>query len=100
FEQSLTLARTLGSPDTIADTLMQLGGWYLNIERTDEAEESLQSALTIFEQSGDRHGVARCIDLLGTVSDIAGDIASMQRRYERAAALFRELGDRQGLCST
>jgi DNA-binding CsgD family transcriptional regulator/tetratricopeptide (TPR) repeat protein len=100
FEQSLTLARTLDSPDTIADTLMQLGGWYLNIERTDEAEESLRSALAIFEQSGDRYGVARSIDLLGTVSDIAGDIALMRRRYERAAALFRELGDRQGLCST
>jgi tetratricopeptide (TPR) repeat protein len=34
------------------------------------------------------------------VSDIGGDIVEMRRRYERAAALFRELDDRQGLCST
>src|SRR6185312_15913696 len=56
--------------------------------------------LAIFERAEDRAGVARTIDLLGTVSDIGGDIVEMRRRYERAAALFRELDDRQGLCST
>jgi DNA-binding CsgD family transcriptional regulator/tetratricopeptide (TPR) repeat protein len=100
FERALELARTLCDSDAIAGTLVELGGWYLNTERTDEAEKSLQSALVIFEESGNLHGVARSIDLLGTVSDIAGDIIQMRRRYERAAALFRELGDRQGLCST
>lgn len=100
YERSLVLARTLDRPQAVAESLMQLGGWYLNIERVDEAEASLQAALAIFEQMGNRHGIARCVDLLGTVSDIAGDIIQMRRRYERAAALFRELGDRQGLCST
>src|SRR5581483_5375920 len=35
-----------------------------------------------------------------TVSDIAGDMVRMRARYERAAALFRALGDRQALSST
>jgi DNA-binding CsgD family transcriptional regulator len=100
FTRALALARTLNRPDAVAESLLQLGGWYLNTERPDEAEASLQAALAIFEAEGDRQGIARSIDLLGTVSDIAGDIAAMQHRYERAAALFRALGDRQGLCST
>jgi tetratricopeptide (TPR) repeat protein len=100
FEQALSLSRTLDSPAAYAESLAQLGVWHLNSERTDEAERCLQSALASFEQAGDRHGVARAVDLLGTVSDIAGDVAEMRRRYERAAALFRELGDRQVLSNT
>jgi DNA-binding CsgD family transcriptional regulator len=100
FDAALTLAEHLDNPAAVAESLMQRGGWYLNTERVDEAEASLQAALAIFEQTGDRRGIARSIDLLGTVSDIAGDIIQMRRRYERAASLFRELDDRQGLCST
>ena len=99
FGQALALARALDRPEAEAESLAQLGSWHLNDERTDEAERCLQSALVSFERAGDRRGVARMLDLLGTVSDIAGDVAEMRQRYERAAALFRELGDRQGLSS-
>lgn len=100
FERALGVARSLDSPQVLAESLAQLGGWHLNTERPDEAERCLQEARAIFEREGDRAGSARTTDLLGTVSDIAGDIARMRRRYERAAALFRELNDRQGLAST
>jgi DNA-binding CsgD family transcriptional regulator/tetratricopeptide (TPR) repeat protein len=100
FEQALASARALGNPLLVGESLTQLGGWYLNTERTDEAEQCLQDALAVFEQANDRLGIARTIDLLGTVRDIAGDIATMRQRYERAAALFRDLGDRQALSST
>lgn len=98
--RALTLARALDTPQLIAESLTHLGGWYLNTERPDEAERCLQDALAVFERTGDRLGIARTVDLLGTVSDIAGDIAAMRRRYERAVTLFRALGDRQALCST
>jgi len=98
--RALTLARALDTPHIVAESLTQIGGWYLNAERTDEAEQCLLDALAIFEQEGDRLAIARTIDLLGTVSDIAGDIAVMRQRYERATTLFRELGDRQALSST
>jgi DNA-binding CsgD family transcriptional regulator len=97
---ALALARTLATPGLLAQSLLQMGSWYLNQERVDEAEECLQDALTIFEEIGDRRGMAQAVDLLGTVSDIAGDITRMRQRYERAAVLFRELGDRQALSST
>ena len=100
FDQALQLARSLDSPAAQAESLAQLGNWHLNSERTDEAEQYLQSALVYFEQAGDRSAIARTVDLLGTVSDIGGDVSRMRRRYERAAALFHELGDRQGLSST
>ena len=97
---ALELAETLALPHLQAECLVHLGGWRLNLEETDLAEECLQRALAIYEQSGDRLGIARTVDMLGTVSDIAGDIAQMRWHYERAADLFRELGDRQSLAST
>ena len=99
FEQALAVARALGSAEAEAESLAQIGVWHLNDERADEAEQCLQSALASFEQACDRRGMARALDLLGTVSDIAGDVAEMRRRYELAAVLYRELGDRQGLSS-
>lgn len=100
FGEALALAQILDTPPILAESLIHLGDWYLNSERPAEAERCLQDALAIFEKTGDHHGIARTVDLLGTVSDIAGDIAQMRRRYERAAVLFRELGDRQALAST
>ncbi|HEX5505849.1 MAG TPA: AAA family ATPase [Thermomicrobiales bacterium] len=100
FARARDLAGTLDDPLALGESLAQLGNWYLNTERVDAAEASLQAALALCERAGDRRGVARTVDLLGTVSDIAGDIAEMRRRYERAAALFRALGDRQALAST
>jgi tetratricopeptide (TPR) repeat protein len=96
FEQALALAHTLDRPEAEAESLAQLGIWHLNDERTDEAERCLQSALVCFAQAGDRLAVARTLDLLGTVSDIAGDVAAMRQRCEQAAALYRELGDHRG----
>jgi DNA-binding CsgD family transcriptional regulator len=100
FEQALALAREIDDPTLLAESLENVGGWRLNTEQIDQAEQSLLEALAFFERAEDRAGVARTIDLLGTVSDIGGDIVEMRRRYECAAALFRELDDRQGLCST
>ncbi|MGN6566107.1 MAG: helix-turn-helix transcriptional regulator [Thermomicrobiales bacterium] len=100
LQQALALAREIDDPKLLAESLAEVGGWRLNTEQVDQAERSLQDALAIFERSGDRSGVARATDLLGTVSDIAGDIPQMRRRYERAAALYRDLGDQQGLSST
>ena len=84
----------------VAESLAQLGNWHLNRDRPAEAEQCLTEALAIFERQEDRRGVARTVDLLGTVSDIAGDIALMRQRYERAAELFRALDERQSLSST
>lgn len=100
LSRALTLARALGAPHILAESLTHVGGWHLNSERPDEAERCLQDALAIFEQADDRLGIARTLDLLGTVSDIAGDMVRMRQRYERAATLFRALGDRQALSST
>jgi DNA-binding CsgD family transcriptional regulator len=97
---ALALARDFNDSAMIAESLTQLGGWHLNREETDEAETRLQDALALFTARDNRAGIARTIDLLGTVSDIAGDIGEMRRRYERAALLFRDLDDRQALAST
>jgi DNA-binding CsgD family transcriptional regulator len=99
FEQALALAHTLDSLPALAASLTQLGSWHLNSERIDLAERCLESALAIAEQIDDRAGIARVIDLLGTVSDLMGDVVRMRRRYERAVTLFRTLGDRHGLSS-
>jgi DNA-binding CsgD family transcriptional regulator len=94
------VAAALDVPLARAQSLTALGAWYLNMDRLDEATQSLQAALAIFEPASDRRGIATVVDLLGMVSQIGGDVAQMRRYCERAAELFRALDDRRGLSST
>ncbi len=99
FEQALSLAHVTHDQPAIAESLTQLGSWQLNLEMIDDAEQTLKQALDLFESLDDQGGVARTVDLLGTSADIGGDIFLMRSRYEKAAAMFRALDDRQGLSS-
>lgn len=100
LEQALALARDLGDPRALAQSLVMAGSWHINSERPLDAERCLTDALVLFEQLADRPGQALAIDLLAIVADLRGDIARMYERHVLAIALYRELGDRQGLSST
>ena len=66
FQQALAAARTLGDAAVLAQSLNRVGNWYVNVERSDEALRYHSEALEIFEQLGDRPGLAQSYDLLGT----------------------------------
>ncbi|HUG13975.1 MAG TPA: AAA family ATPase [Thermomicrobiales bacterium] len=99
FQLALDLAREIADQQSIARSLLQLGNWLVNVERLEEAEQSLSSALEMFDSIGDARGAAETVDLLGVVADVGGDIFSMRQRLEQAAALYRDLNDRRGLSS-
>src|SRR6185436_14596330 len=56
-------------------------------------------ALTIFEQMGDRAGIAATLDLLGQTAYLNGDLAGGIQYLERAAVILEQLDDRPGLVS-
>jgi DNA-binding CsgD family transcriptional regulator/tetratricopeptide (TPR) repeat protein len=99
FQRALDLAGEIDDPLTIAQSLIQIGNWQVNVERVDDARCSVEAALAIFESVDDRRGIALAVDLLGIVADLGGDVAVMRARLQQAIALYRELGDRQGLAS-
>jgi tetratricopeptide (TPR) repeat protein len=56
--------------------------------------------LSIFEQLGDRMGVAWAMNYQGDVVRDEGDSKAAQELYEQALAIFRELDDRWGVAGT
>ncbi len=100
FQRAFDLARTLDDPGTLAHSLNRLGNWYTNVERPLDALHHLHQALTIFQQLGDRRGIAQTLDLLGMTNALSGDLIESAANYRQAIALFRELDERVDLVSS
>jgi DNA-binding NarL/FixJ family response regulator len=99
YQQALTLARQIEDAAILGHTLNRVGNWYVNIEQTRLGASYHHEALALFEELGDRRGIAQTLDLLAMASTQLGDPQSTQY-YERAVALFHELDDRYGLASS
>lgn len=98
--RALDLARTLDDPIMLGHSLNRVGNWYLFVEQPREALRYHHEALELFRVADDRRGQAMTYDLLGATNTLGGDIPAGVAHYEQAIALFRELGDRQGLSSS
>jgi tetratricopeptide (TPR) repeat protein len=59
----------------------------------DEAERWYRQAQGIYEERGDRHGIAQMIRHLGDVAHARGRWDEAEEHYHRALALRRELGE-------
>jgi DNA-binding CsgD family transcriptional regulator len=99
LRQALELARDLGDPALLGQSLNRYGNWHLFVELPREALGYHLEALAIFETIANRPGLAATYDLLGVTHIMSVDKLAAVRYYERAVALFRELGDLQGLSS-
>lgn len=100
FQQALNLARTMDAPDLTAHSLNRVGNWHLNVEQPLAAVRYHQEALAIFEELGDRAGIAATSDLLGLASYLSGDLLQGTVHYRRAVDLFRAADNREGLASS
>jgi DNA-binding CsgD family transcriptional regulator/tetratricopeptide (TPR) repeat protein len=96
---ALVLARASGDPARIARSLNRVGNWHLNLEQPAPARRCHDEALALLQREGDDRGVAETVDLIAMACHIAGDEAEAVAHYERAAALFAELGNRRGLAA-
>jgi DNA-binding CsgD family transcriptional regulator len=98
LQRALALARELADPAALAGTLNRLGSWQANA--TDDPRQAIprhEEALAIFEQLGDRHGVAASLSHLGTAHYQGADLPGSVPFFERAVALYREIDHRPGL---
>jgi adenylate cyclase len=100
FEAALELARRIGEPACLADSLNWMGNWCANNENPKRAVAYHQEALTIFEDLGDRRELANTLDLLALANMLGGDLDTSVRYYNRAIALFDKLDDRPRLASS
>jgi DNA-binding NarL/FixJ family response regulator len=98
--QALDLARAIGDPAVLAQSLNWVGNWHANVDQPFAARSFQQEALAIFRQLGHRRGIAATIDQLGMATFLCGDLPQAATHAREAAALFRQLDDRQSLVST
>ena len=99
FQQAVDLARDLGDAGLHAHSLNRQANWLLNTGQIAEAQATHQEALALFEAQHDQPGMAETLDLLGTVSNLAGDAITAVHMYGRAIELLRAVGNRSVLCS-
>lgn len=97
LERALELARDLGEPAALGQSLNRLGNWHMNQGRNAEALRHHVEALRLFREAGDVRGTASTHDLLGLVHYAGGDLVEAATHYTEAAERFRELDDRETL---
>jgi DNA-binding CsgD family transcriptional regulator/Flp pilus assembly protein TadD len=99
-QRALELARAMGDPSTLAQSLNRVGNWRMNSGQPSEAVRYHQEALGIFQELNDRRGLAQTCDLLGMATMQCGDLIQSRAYYQQAVTLFEALNDRQGLASS
>ncbi|MBN6051241.1 winged helix-turn-helix domain-containing protein [Nonomuraea sp. RK-328] len=78
-----------------------LASWFLSHVRwaygdQEEHRAAVERALAVFEELGDRWGVAATLSLRAKLALVRGDLDAMRRDGERSLALFTETGDDWG----
>ena len=100
FRAGLDLARTVGDPALVAESLNRVGNWQVNVGEAFEGRRQHEEALALYERLGDQRGIAETLDLLGLAAAHGVGPVEGARYYERGAALCRALGDRRGLVTS
>jgi tetratricopeptide (TPR) repeat protein/TolB-like protein len=97
--QAATKARGLGARLLYAQARLLEGTALVDQGAAfDAARGSLEEARRIFEEAGDRAGVARAVNALAIgFQATKGDRAGARRGFEEALAVYREIGDQRGI---
>jgi non-specific serine/threonine protein kinase len=76
--------------------LLGAGRLYREHGELAQAKERLAASAAIFEEHGDRRGLANALSRLGLIADGEGDAGRARELQEESLAHFQTLGDRQG----
>ena len=93
FEQARDLAAEAGDREAEIEALGSLGVVYVELERWDDAHRFLDQALDTCEETGDQINKGKVLGNLGMMYARQGDEESAAEAYERAIAIFRDLGE-------
>ncbi|MEM9274653.1 MAG: tetratricopeptide repeat protein [Cyanobacteria bacterium P01_F01_bin.143] len=90
------LAHTQSERKLEANQLLQQGIQQFQISQYQEALESWQKALTIYQEIRDRQGEANSLMNLGSAYRNLGQYPKGVKYYRQSLAIFQEIRDRQG----
>ncbi|WP_129630624.1 adenylate/guanylate cyclase domain-containing protein [Candidatus Oscillochloris fontis] len=91
YEQAQELARKVQSKYVLSSVLLNLADSYCRLDRYAEAEYTCKEALALFQEMGDRDGIAKVYDTLGFIADSRGEYSQALTHYQTALGLHREL---------
>ena len=83
-----------------ADELLQQGFQQYRHSEYDQAWQSLQECLKLYEEIGDQAGIAKSWGQLGSIQRNRGNWDEAERLYRQSLQLRTELGDRSGMASS
>jgi predicted ATPase len=64
------------------------------------AQSRTEASLAIWQEVGDKHGVANSLNNLGILAALQGDYSMARVRFEESLALRRKLGDKLGIATS
>ena len=93
LEESLAIAREIGSKQSIARPLQPLALACLGLGDRDQARGHLVEALGLARELGNKRDVAGVLNGLAQIHRLEGESDAAEALYESVLALARELGD-------
>ena len=100
------LERALGSSKAKASApvrarVLNIAGELAYIQGAYDRTEALcQESITLFQESGDRHGMAVNLTLLGFMNRSRGRYEAAYTQQEKGLAIYRELRDHEGITNS
>jgi len=98
-EESLALARQLGSPGRIAGSLSSLACAVLEQGSDKQARALCEESLATWQQLGDKRGCAETLTILGRLALQQGDVGRATYCYHESLVLRQETGEKGGVAT-
>lgn len=99
-EQALAAYERAGDAKGLAFARLNVSGPLFKLERYDEAEQNLNSAVPVLRELKDQFRVGAALFNLGQVAQIRGDYLTALALYEQVLECRRAISDRVGILRT
>ncbi len=97
FNEMLVRAYRLNLKSKGGAAHARIGRLYRDTGRLDDAQQHLESALALFEDSNDERGIASTVDDVGKLYWLRGDYPKALEATQRSLTMRRKLGDRRSI---
>ena len=97
FNEMLVRAYRLNLKSKGGAAHARIGRLYRDTGRLDDAQQHLESALALFEDSNDERGIASTVDDVGKLYWLRGNYPKALEYTQRSLTMRRKLGDRRSI---